>query len=256
MSRSVETNRRRFLLGLAAASTAAATPPASAAPTENPKLITLANELPIVVESYRQAFDAYEVNYRQHRESTPLAPDEITAIGIGCPRTTFQPGHVELSSTLGYLYREGESYPRRIVRSSWDVHREINDLRKIKRQAKKNGDLTEYLRAEEAVAGLKLQQAKIEVYQSAYRNARSAASDDHDRLYPVKEQALKALVDHISAIVTEPDWTMEGLLIKAEALMEWNCLGKNEKLITRLLGAEWDASIASSIIRHARLGNA
>jgi hypothetical protein len=64
------------------------------------------------------------------------------------------------------------------------------------------------------------------------------------------------MADHVSTIMAEPDWTMEGLIIKAEALMEWNDLGKMEKLHGHLLGADWHASIAASILRHGEKGAA
>lgn len=256
MTSIVETNRRRFLLGLAAASTAAAAAPASAAPAENPKLIALAGQLPAVAEAYHLAYGEYEEAHNRNRAATPLAPDEITEIGIGCPRTTSAPGEVEMNSTLGYLYRKGEEYPRRIVRNSWQVYREINDLRRIKRQAKKQGDVAEYLRAEEEIARLKSLQSKIDAYQAAYSDARAAAHADHERLYPIREQALHALADHMSAIMAEPDWTMEGLIIKAEALTEWNRLDRQQKIYAHILGADWHASIAASILRHGERGAA
>ncbi|WP_162895174.1 hypothetical protein [Rhizobium terrae] len=241
---------------MAAASTAAVASPACAAPAENPKLIELADALPAVAEAYHTAYRAYEEMHERHKAATPLAPDEMTDIGIGCPRTTSQPGEVEMNATLGYLYRKGEKFPRRIVRNSWQVRCEIDDYRRIKRQAKKTGDVAEYLRAEETIVGLKAQLAEIEAYEEAYRAARAAAHDDHERLYPIREQALHALADHISALMAEPDWTMEGLMIKAEALIVWNHLDRKEKIYGHLLGADWHASIAKSILHHAEAGAA
>jgi len=56
--------------------------------------------------------------------------------------------------------------------------------------------------------------------------------------------------------MAEPDWTMEGLLIKAETLIEWDRLDRQEKLYAHILGADWHASIASSILRHGERGSA
>lgn len=249
-------DRRRFLLGLAAASTAAAAVPASAALVENPQLIALAGELLAVASDYHKAASTYDEMHKRRRASTPLAPDEITEIGKGCPRSTSQPGEVELNATPGYLYRKGEEYPRRIVRRSWQFSNEINELRRVKRAAKKNGAVAEYLDAEEQIIKLKIQRAKIESYEAEARDARAAASADHDRLYPIRERALQALANHVSAIMEEPDWTMEGLIIKAETLMEWNRLDKQDKLYAHILGADWHASIASSILRHGEGGPA
>lgn len=247
-------DRRRFLLGLAAASTAAAALPASAAPVENPKLIALANELPAVAAAYHAAYAAYREMHKRHKASTPLAPDEITEIGIGCPREVRQNGEVEMNSTLGYLYRKGEEHPRRIVRTSWDFRREINEMRRTKRRAKKNGAVAEYLDADERIAELTTQLLQVTAYEAAWREARDAAHEDHERLYPVRERGLQALADHVSAIMAEPDWTMEGLIIKAETLMEWGRLDEQERLYAHILGADWHASIASSILRHGSGG--
>lgn len=250
-------DRRRFLLGLAAASTAAATAgPSSAAPAENPKLIALANELPAVAAAYHAAYRAYREMVWQHKTATPLAPDEITEIGLGCPREVRQRGEVEMYSTLGYLYRKGEEHPRRIVRTSWDFRREIDMLRRTKRRAKKNGAVAEYLDAEEKIAELKKQLLRVEAYEAAWAEARDAAHEDHERLYPAREQGLQALADHVSAIMAEPDWTMEGLIIKAETLMEWDRLDKQEKLYAHILGADWHSTIAASILRHGQGGAA
>lgn len=249
-------DRRRFLLGLAAASTAAATAQASAAPTENPKLIKLANALPAVAATYHEAYGAYEDTMQRWRINTPLAPDEFTEIGTGCPRETRQPGETEVYATNSYLYRKGEKYPRRIVRNRWTIYREIDQFRRIKRAAKKNGAIAEFLNAEEKLADLKILHAKIREYEDAYRDAKAACHADHERLYPIREKALHALADHVSAIMAEPDWTMEGLIIKAETLIEWDRLEKNDKLYAHILGSDWHASIAAAILRHGDRGAA
>lgn len=249
-------DRRRFLLGLAAASTAAAALPASAAPVENPKLIALANELPAVAAGYHAAYGAYREMHRRHKASTPLAPDEITEIGIGCPREVRQKGEVEMNSTLGYLYRKGEEHPRRIVRTSWDFRREIDAVRRTQRRAKKTGAVAEYLDADGRVAELKTQLLRVEAYEAAWKGARDAAHADHERLYPAREQGLQALADHVSAIMAEPDWTMEGLIIKAETLVEWGRVDKQERLYAHILGADWHSAIAASILRHGQGGAA
>lgn len=73
---------------------------------------------------------------------------------------------------------------------------------------------------------------------------------------PVRDRALKALGNHVSAIMAEPDWTMEGLIFKVETLIEWKRIDGREKLYAPILGADWHASIAASILRHARHGAA
>ncbi|MBN9242133.1 MAG: hypothetical protein J0I98_05010 [Mesorhizobium sp.] len=116
-------NRRRMLLGLAVASTAAATATISteakaATPTENPKLVALFDELPAVAAAFHEVNDVYRAEYKAWDAKTPWAPDELTVKGIAWPYeegAPHQPGDAEMKSLGGYLWRQGDDYPRRIV---------------------------------------------------------------------------------------------------------------------------------------------
>lgn len=77
-----EINRRRLLLGLAAASTTAAAitmaPSAhSATPDENPELVRLGNAFAAIADEYRTASDARNAIIDKWSKVWPLAPDEI-----------------------------------------------------------------------------------------------------------------------------------------------------------------------------------
>lgn len=252
---SITTNRRHFLLGLAAASAAAAaSTPVAAIAAENPKLIELANQLPAVAQAYHAAYRAYWEMGQRSMAATPLAPDEITEMGASNPCTEPQQGETECYATGRYLFRKDEKWPRRIMDTCWQIDLQINRVRKAKRLAKKAGAAAEFLDAEEEIRQLKTKLARVKPYEAEREHARAAAQADHERLYPIREQAFEAFATHVSAVMAEADWTMEGLIIKAATLMEWSRLDKHEKLHGHILGADWHASIAESILRHAQGG--
>ncbi|MDL2410800.1 hypothetical protein PY650_35725 [Rhizobium calliandrae] len=258
MSKNVETSidRRRLLLGLALASTAAVIPDNSGAHAsklpENPKLIALDAELPAVAEAYHTAYRAYREMEKRWNEATPRAPDEITELGIRSPlEGPKQNGEAEMLALGGYLYRPGEEFPRRIVVETWNIGRQIDAARRTKRHAKKNGAVADFLAAEEEIKRLKKFHASVSAYEAKLRESKWMARADHERLFPVRNQKLIAFARHVGAIMSEDDWTMEGLVIKAAALVEWNRVCMRDRLYASLDGADWHGSIAASILRHA-----
>lgn len=78
-------DRRRMLLGLAAASTAAATATAAVGPVtaENPELIRLAKELPALADQYHAAWKHQRDTEAKWTPLWPLASDDITEPGTG-----------------------------------------------------------------------------------------------------------------------------------------------------------------------------
>jgi hypothetical protein len=251
-------NRRRLLLGLAAASTAAAAfiVDAVAAPVENPKLLALAAELPAIAEASRVAYRAYKDMAKRWSSATPWAPDELTVPGTAWPTDDFkQPGDAELKALGGYLWRKGDEFPRRIVVKSWQVYGDLLDARRQKRQAKKIGSLTDFAHYEDEEMRLKKLLATAKDYEAKFRRVRTAAKADHERLWPAKDSAREALENHVAAIMDSPDWTMEGLVIKAQALAEWDRVDEGFEKLAFKHGHDWHGQIATSILRHA-LGGA
>lgn len=253
-------DRRRLLLGLAAASTAAASGTVAmavpAAASENPKLIALAAELPAIVEAYRVANRAYGDMTAKWNSATPRAPDELTVPGIAWPEwNDKQPGEAEKKALGGYLWRKGDDFPRRIVVHAWHVKQDLYAVRREKRRAKKIGSLVDFAHHEEEEKRLKKLLETARTYEAKYRQVKVAAKADHDSLWPVKDGAKDALEIHITAIMDTPDWTMEGLVIKAETLAEWDRSGDGvfEKVAFKH-GQNWHGQIAASILRHAQGG--
>lgn len=253
-------NRRRMLLGLAAASTAAATVTVAtaAAPAENPKLLALAAELPAVAAAYHAVNDEYLATYKDWDAKTPWAPDELTAIGTGWPyEVPDQPGEPEKNALGGFLWRKGDDFPRRIVVKAWEIDSQIWEARREKRRAKKAGSIADFMVAETEIARLKKLYAVASAYEDQFREVKAQASAWHKEAYPLKDARHEALEKHVAAIMDEPDFTMEGLIIKAMALAEWDKCGDRfgDKLAFRH-GQNWHGQIAESILRHARAGSA
>lgn len=257
-------NRRRMLLGLAAASTAAAAiavpaisaMPSPLAPAENPKLIALAAELPAKAKAYHKARRAYDVMFKRWQDATPWAPDELTALGTAWPHDDpKQPGDPEMKLLGGFLWRKGDDFPRRIVITSWETNRRRCDARRAVRAAVRNGNVADRLRADEELQEARRLHKVEETYRKEFGRLNKLAHADHERLYPAKDNALDALERHVAAIMNEEDRTMEGLIIKAQALAEWNRVGKRpiDKIAFRH-GGNWYGLIATSILRHAEGG--
>lgn len=258
-----EINRRRLILGLAAASTAAAavTIDASAAPAENPKLIALAAELPAIAAAYCEVYDEYRATYDEWDAQTPWAPDEMTIRGVGWPNDVpNQPGTAETRVLGGFLWRVGDDCPRRIVASSWDFYLKLLDARRKKRRAKKAGALADFMAAEADEKRLKKLHKAAQSYEQKFREIKAQASAWHSVAGKVRSEQQEALELHIAAIMAEEDFTVEGLLIKAQALAEWDRIGGQDKFafakVAFLHGKDWHGQIAASILRHAKGGDA
>lgn len=246
-------NRRRLLLGLAAASTTAAgvAVEAAAAPVENPELVRLSAELPAIAAAYHDAYAIYRAAYDAWVAQTPLAPDELTEPGTCWPLDEGahpQPGETEMKILGGYLRRPGERFPRRIVVQAWQFRWQISNAQSAKRKAKKSGALADFMAAEAEIERLETMYRVASVYESKFSGINARARAWHDDAYPVMDRCRDALERHVDAIIREHDLTMEGLVIKAQALAEWS---KVDYLFPISYGKNWHSQIAASILRHA-----
>jgi hypothetical protein len=243
-----------MLLGLAAASTAAATltVEASATPAENPILLDLAAQLLPIGAAYHEARRIEQEISRRWERVTPWAPDELTVPGIAWPSDDVgQPGNVELKVLGGYLWRKGDNFPRRIVITSGDVRWDIYETKRARRKAKKDGNAADYLHAENEIARLKKLGATASAYEAKFAKIKAQAKAEHDQAWPIASARQDDLEKHVAAIMDTPDWTMEGLIIKAQALAEWDRVGCGMDKVAFKHGREWHGQIAASILRHA-----
>ncbi|RWO12057.1 MAG: hypothetical protein EOS07_05470 [Mesorhizobium sp.] len=239
-----DVNRRRLLLGLAAASTAAAAltvalPAHSASPAENPELIRLGNQLPAASAEHLASLEEVEWITAEWKHRWPLAPDEITLACGGydnaerdiAGRLLTRPGEEQaravrnvenLTAMLGWdrPLRKNASEARRARRADWLVRRK-HELKLGKAYHAETARLRE-------ASGIEL--------------AKARAAD-----------AKKSLSDLVTAIMEQPGTTMEGVLIKAQAITTFD---KSNARKFFLDGERWADQLATSVIQLASEGEA
>ncbi len=241
-------SRRGLLLGLAAASTAAAAiPVADAAVTvaENPELIRLADELPAVYDRYVEAWHRDRDIIDKWYAVWPLAPDEISEVGTKSPWETV--GEKERSFEGGYLWRKGEKFPRIITMKS---HWAAAHLSAAKRRLKKKDSPAARAEVAELTRIYKL----ADEYENECIRVEEECNAEYTEGWKAKNAAAKAVCDLIGAIMAQPDNTMEGLLIKAEALDTFACMTDRDQKSAIFEPNKWHGQIAASILRHAKGG--
>ncbi|RWP56501.1 hypothetical protein [Mesorhizobium sp.] len=239
-----EINRRRMLLGLAVASTAAATAvtvasAAGCAPVENPELIRVGNRLSDASAQYLAALKEIEWIAAEWKHRWPLAPDEITM-----PRGYYIDGERDIAGRL--LKRPGEEHVRCI--------RDVRNLAAIvatDRPLRHNA--SEAMRARRAhwLARAKRELKIGKLYQ--VQTARLRKTSGMDLAKARAAAAKKSLSDLVTAIMEQPGTTMEGMLIKAQAVTTFN------KAMARkypLEGELWAAQLAASVLQLASEGDA
>lgn len=115
--------------------------------------------------------------------------------------------------------------------------------------------MADFMVAETEIARLKKLCAVASAYERQFREVEAQASAWHKEAYPLKDAKHEALEKHVAAIMDEPDFTMEGLIIKAMALAEWDKCGSRfgDKFAFRH-GLNWHGQIAESVLRHAKGG--
>jgi len=243
-------NRRSLLLGLAAASTMAASAtdsPAAISESENPELIRLAGELPEVAARYVEA-QKHQVGVEVTYSSVwPVAPDEITKPGYEGAW-----GGFEKTFKGGGMFRKGEVRPRQLISASsfrYDTKYAKRVLNGNKLEKSKIDGLN---RQEWEVRLVQLEKAQALAARYEAEIKRIKSSVDYEAVWRATHAARDALEDHIAAIMNEPEQTMTGLIIKAQALEAWGQV-KGYKIPFRH-GEAWPEQIAASILRMARSG--
>ncbi|MBN9242132.1 MAG: hypothetical protein J0I98_05005 [Mesorhizobium sp.] len=132
---------------------------------------------------------------------------------------------------------------------------QIIGVRRKKRAAKKAGNLADFMDAEAEIKRLKKLYAAANDYEREFRDIKAQAHAWHEKASGTRTALRDALEKHVSAIMDEPDFTMEGIIIKAQALAEWDRVGTRwgDRLA---IGREWHSQLAASILRYAKGGAA
>ena len=253
--------RRRMLLGLAAASTAAATvamptPSKSAETSENPELIRLGDDLPTHVAAFAAARITRQKIIAEWEPKWPIAPDIITEI----PAFS-SPFHSEKEVDMfgRPITRPGEKHARLISRA-WLCESAVKTAKRALRSKK--------MAQTGIVRGMPYEQwediLNEAVAVKAAHDEYTTAIEEFYHLSGYKAadaafgNAADHLVAHVNAILRQQEYSMAGVLVKAQAIS----LQADPDLSWRALVAEggglanWGADLAASIIRLAGEGRA
>lgn len=244
MSGAPEINRRRLLLGLAAASTAAAVgvEVALAAPAENPELVRLGDELPAVEAAYRAARAHQNAVDREWAPQWPIAPEELAA---------------ENWDHTARLERDfyGAHHGRKI-RTSSSLEWRINNARSaLKSRAKKNHWLRQMTLEEwerELVEMSRLHEIALR-YEAECDWITKAAN--YRGSWEATHETAQALAQHITNLMEQPETTMAGVIIKAQAMAAWGRVDREDQ-VWSFAHPQWPGLIAAAILRHAEGGAA
>jgi len=243
------TNRRRVLFGLAAASTAAATgtTAATAAIRENPELIALGDATASLQNDYIRARNECRRIEEEYAPKWPLAPAAILSFGGGCKdeRDLTGAGITRVIEGRGDMARMWRYAPPPQLEDRIRQHQA--NIAHIMTTKSKRGLKRERLwlsRAQEALPLSRDYTAEIE---------RLRSESGYEAAAGRKVAAMEALRDHITRVMETDAATMEGVVIKAQALLAWSQVDWPFKAVN-FDGATWAEELAGAILRQAGEG--
>lgn len=242
-------NRRRLLLGLAAASTAAATINVAAAvnpaSSESPRLIELGDSLHALEAACLKARDkvyAIEADWAPRWPKTPAAllgeGDEIDRDFKGYAIN--EPG----SPLRHQRYASGRDIDWRV-----DNARRIVRGRTIDRRNIRGGGRAEW---EQELARLRRLQPIAKRHDA--RRARIMKQSGYKAAKTAREIAMRNLGDLVSEAVSLPATGMAGVMIKAQALAAWGRFADALWNMSYPGALTWGSDFAGSVLRMATEG--
>ncbi|WP_306114206.1 MULTISPECIES: hypothetical protein [unclassified Roseovarius] len=233
------TNRRQMLLGLAAASTAAATV-TEASIAENPDLIRMGNELPAIEAEHVAARAEVKRIISKYSPTWPRAPKAIVRYGTGCLK----------EQTIDF-----RGYPHDI-KGCGAIR--VGTPEVFRREAEYDeGEIARILKTK-SKRRLGMVQKSLEENRAAIPIARKYwAEVDAIRDASGIEAALERrsetrerLTEQVNAILECEERSMQGVLIKAQALVAFNSVEPFYRFFESR-SKEWGNQIASAIFRQA-----
>ena len=237
----VTTSRRNVLLGLAAASTAAATVTEASA-SENPELIELGDQLPSVEAEYVSARRTAAQIYRDAMKDWPLAPEEIVRW-----RRASLCGELERDVAGAGLRRQGEEDTWCI----WTVEQTATTIAEYERDVARILKTKRQNRLGWHVARLNEARETLPIAQSYWNQCeRIRKSCGYKTANDRKHAAMRRLKAHVDAIMCAEEQTMMGVVIKAQALQAWKGVERFYRGFN-VEGIEWPTQMSAAIIRQA-----
>lgn len=240
------TNRRNLLAGLAAASTAVIGGAASAkAPQpgeQNARLLELAEELPVRKATFLEAQKRADSIYRETMAVWPLAPDEIT-----CEANPFF-GTLERDVAGAGLQRKGAKDILGI-KTPQKLDDEMKWCAKTlgQKHIQRHPDRVKHWKSR--VAKAKRARKSSERYFAECERLKKASG--YVEAYGQAAKAREALRDLVGAIIDEDETSIEGVVIKAEALAAWGTVPGFFQTFS-LDAYKWGPKFAEAVMRQAQ----
>jgi hypothetical protein len=240
-------DRRRLLIGLAAASTAAAAmtvaPSAhSATHSENPELIRLGGGLAAIAEEYRISAAERKAIVKEWKKVWPVAPDEII-----CGRWSRE---IERDITGAGIAREGKKDCLSIWSCDeleWYLSRAKSILKGKAIDKRSLGGLPNRAAWEDELDRLVAQYTAASKYEA--EKARVLKASGYKAADERKHAAAAALIGIINNIMAQSETTMAGVIIKAQALAAWGLVSDWQRYT--IAAADWGPALAASVLRLA-----
>lgn len=243
-------DRRRLLLGLAAASTAAAAVTAGtakASESETPELLSLADALPHFEAEYQNARAEVRRIVRRFQPTWPRAPEEIHTHGWKATEERALAG-------WAYQYKEGQ----RGYYANWERPISIGTVETFESEIDTHRRRIAHIMTTKSKRGLKSEQLWLARAETALPLARSywakveriRTASGYDTAVQCEHDALAALKAHVDKIMVAPEHTMQGVVIKAQALAAWGRIERHCRVLN-IEGVEWPTQMAEAIMRQA-----
>ncbi|UGX86163.1 hypothetical protein [Phyllobacterium meliloti] len=233
-------NRRSLLLGLAAASTVAASAGGTVASASNqrPKLLSLGDKLYAAEAEYIAAYNALIDVILDWSPHWPVAPDQITEARSYAYR------NLDLERDLrGYgAPRIGEDKTRRV----WHSKDLLSEIHRAEEQVERSISKKSRAALEKAIKNDHHRLVLAKKYEADCEHIRNASGCAAAK--GREKAAVAALKGLMFQIMAEPASNMTDALIQAQALTAW---GKTDEIFT--IGSEkWAPQLAASILRLAQ----
>jgi hypothetical protein len=235
-------DRRRLLIGLAAASTAAAVPVTAGAvqaAAESAELLRLGDMLPAIADEYFDALDAEAQIFRAWNDKLPTPPDAIL-MGVGrhdellrdLAGSGLQPTrYVAPSADFTMLAEAAES----TIRKGGGPRKAPAALRPILARHREHERLAREYEAE---------------------RARIVAASGYEAASARRKSALAAFQDTVRRIMAEAPIGMTGVIVQAQAIAAWGNVPVPDQLwaaveTSKSGGASWATTFAATLLRIA-----
>ena len=242
-------NRRRLLLGLAAASSAAALPVAALAATdavpvtENAELLRLGDILPAVAAKYETALRHMQTAFTEWNPLLPRCPVELrqsSGRNDEVERDLSGHGFSEDGHILYVTPAESFTWRREGCESALRRKRPRHPLTATE-IAGLNRELVEWRRLETLALDYEAERAKV-IEASGY----DAAKVDH-------RAALETFGDLVRSIMAQPAEGMAGVIVQAQALEAWGTVPLLDQVLATVADKEgvWATRLAAAVLRIA-----